>query len=92
MKRPLVPPAEVLPEVRQVQPGDVLRLCGCGYSAQLPDCPADCVGGLRLQVQRQQHLLLCRCGKSRRLPYCDGSHQPETPGFSSRFRRFFGLQ
>jgi CDGSH-type Zn-finger protein len=92
MKRSLMPPANILPEVRQVQPGEILLLCSCGRSVQLPDCPADCSSGLRLEVQRQQHLLLCRCAKSRRLPYCDGSHQPATPGLRSRCRRFFGLE
>jgi len=77
-----------LPEVRQVNPGETHLLCRCGRSPALPDCPADCSEGLRLQPVRQQLLLLCRCGLSRRLPYCDGSHSPPAEGLAARWRRF----
>ncbi|MES2819633.1 MAG: CDGSH iron-sulfur domain-containing protein [Pseudomonadota bacterium] len=87
-----MPAASLLPEVRQVQPGDTLLLCTCGRSPALPDCHAPCTQGLRLPIKRAQRLLLCRCGKSRQLPYCDGSHQAPAPGFTARWRRFFGFE
>ncbi|MBD9482295.1 CDGSH iron-sulfur domain-containing protein [Pseudomonas sp. PDM14] len=79
----------ILPEVRQVKPGDTLLLCRCGRSSTLPDCPADCPSGLRLTPAREQHLLLCRCGLSTRMPYCDGSHNRPVSGLQARIRRFF---
>jgi len=79
----------VLPEVRQVCPGDTYLLCRCGRSPQLPDCPAACAAALRLEPVRQQLLLLCRCGRSRNLPYCDGRHARPAPGFLARWRRFW---
>ncbi|MBM7059948.1 CDGSH iron-sulfur domain-containing protein [Pseudomonas sp. UL073] len=81
--------AVVLPEVRLVQPGDVLRLCRCGRSAQRPDCPADCAQALQLTIRREQRLLLCRCGRSAQLPYCDGSHAPPASGWRAKWRRFW---
>lgn len=80
--------SSVLPEVRQVSPGETHLLCRCGRSPALPDCPSDCADGLLLQPARQQFLLLCRCGLSRRLPYCDGSHSPPADGLKARWRRF----
>jgi CDGSH-type Zn-finger protein len=81
---------EVLPEVRAVEPGQVLRLCRCGSCASLPDAAADCAEVLELTVGRERHLLLCRCGLSARLPFCDGSHAPAAPGLKERWRRFTG--
>ncbi|HSC83514.1 MAG TPA: CDGSH iron-sulfur domain-containing protein [Pseudomonas sp.] len=81
-------PVVILPEVRQVCPGDTLLLCRCGRSPKLPDCPANCAHGLHLQPVREQRLLLCRCGHSRRMPYCDGSHNPPAPGLKARWQRF----
>jgi CDGSH-type Zn-finger protein len=78
----------LLPEVRQVSPGETHLLCRCGRSSALPDCPSDCTDGLLLRPARQQYLLLCRCGQSRRLPYCDGSHSPPAEGLKARWRRF----
>jgi CDGSH-type Zn-finger protein len=80
----------ILPEVRQVQPGDCLQLCNCGRSTTLPDCDAGCSGALRLDITRAQSLLLCCCARSARLPYCDGSHQPEAVGIRAKWRRFIG--
>ncbi|MHA6494244.1 CDGSH iron-sulfur domain-containing protein [Pseudomonas borbori] len=82
-------PAPILPEVRQVQPGDSLLLCRCGRSPRLPDCLAPCADGCELRPVRPQLLLLCRCAKSARLPYCDGSHAPPASGFKDRWRRFW---
>ncbi|MDF3932619.1 CDGSH iron-sulfur domain-containing protein [Pseudomonas citronellolis] len=81
---------EILPEVRLVQAGERLRLCRCGRSPDLPDCPADCAQALELVVPREQRLLLCRCGRSASLPYCDGKHAPPTEGWAGRWRRFVG--
>ncbi|MEK1905468.1 MAG: CDGSH iron-sulfur domain-containing protein [Pseudomonas sp.] len=81
-------PVVLLPEVRQVQPGETLLLCRCGRSPKLPDCPSGCPDGLRLEPLREQRLLLCRCGQSQRLPYCDGSHNPPAEGIRARWRRF----
>lgn len=82
----------ILPDVRRVAPGDCLRLCRCGRSPRLPDCPADCPDGLSLAVRRAQYLLLCRCGRSARLPYCDGSHAPAAPSLAEKWRRFCGRE
>nr|WP_279381577.1 CDGSH iron-sulfur domain-containing protein [Pseudomonas sp. 30_B] len=82
--------SEILPEVRPVEPGQILRLCGCGRCTSLPDAAGDCTRALDLTVGRERHLLLCRCGRSASLPYCDGSHAPETPGLKARWRRFMG--
>ncbi|MFV3367420.1 CDGSH iron-sulfur domain-containing protein [Pseudomonas sp. NY15435] len=79
-----------LPEVRTVEPGQVLRLCRCGRCACLPDADADCADALKLTVGRERHLLLCRCGLSAGLPFCDGSHAPAAPGLKERWRRFTG--
>jgi CDGSH-type Zn-finger protein len=81
--------APIRPEVRQVGPGETLLLCRCGRSPVLPDCPAPCSAGLRLEPVREQRLLLCRCGRSRRLPYCDGSHSPSAPSLNAKWRRFW---
>ncbi|MCT9632260.1 MULTISPECIES: CDGSH iron-sulfur domain-containing protein [Pseudomonas aeruginosa group] len=81
---------EFLPEVRRVSPGDTLRLCTCGASPSLPDCPADCRNGLTLHATRERLLLLCRCGRSADLPYCDGSHAPSASGLKGKWRRFRG--
>ncbi|MGQ7815390.1 CDGSH iron-sulfur domain-containing protein [Metapseudomonas furukawaii] len=78
-----------LPEVRLLQPGERCRLCRCGGSPLLPDCPADCPDGLAFTARREQRLLLCRCGRSSRLPWCDGSHSPPTPTLGLRWRRFW---
>ncbi|PAU65375.1 hypothetical protein BZL41_06805 [Pseudomonas sp. PIC25] len=80
--------AVILPEVRQVEPGDSLCLCRCGHSPILPDCPPHCVDGRRLVVTRSRLLLLCRCGRSRSLPYCDGSHSPAALGLKAKWKRF----
>ncbi|MDH4869503.1 CDGSH iron-sulfur domain-containing protein [Pseudomonas sp. BN515] len=82
-------PDPILPEVRLLQPGDQCRLCRCGRSERLPDCPPDCADGLSLTARREQRLLLCRCGQSARLPWCDGSHSPPTPSLGQRWRRFW---
>ncbi|WP_342246847.1 CDGSH iron-sulfur domain-containing protein [Pseudomonas sp. OTU5201] len=82
-------PDPILPEVRLLQPGDRCRLCRCGRSAELPDCPSGCPEGLILIAPREQRLLLCRCGQSMRLPWCDGSHSPPTSGLGQRWRRFW---
>ncbi|WP_083245837.1 CDGSH iron-sulfur domain-containing protein [Pseudomonas sp. TCU-HL1] len=82
-------PDPILPEVRLLQPGDCCRLCRCGRSPQLPDCPPDCADGFELTARREQRLLLCRCGQSARLPWCDGSHSPPTPSLGQRWRRFW---
>ncbi|MFP5423095.1 MAG: CDGSH iron-sulfur domain-containing protein [Gammaproteobacteria bacterium] len=82
-------PAPILPEVRQVKPGDTLLLCRCGRSSQLPDCVSACPDALKLQPEREQFLLLCRCARSQRLPYCDGSHNQPVSGFKARWRRFW---
>ncbi|MVW75164.1 CDGSH iron-sulfur domain-containing protein [Pseudomonas xionganensis] len=82
-------PEPLLPEVRQVNPGETHLLCRCGRSPRLPDCPVDCTAGLRLEPARQQFLLLCRCGRSRQLPYCDGRHARPAPGLAARWRRFW---
>ncbi|WP_259756889.1 CDGSH iron-sulfur domain-containing protein [Pseudomonas sp. GCEP-101] len=79
-----------MPEVRAVQPGQVLRLCRCGQCVTLPDAGVECVDALELTVSRERHLLLCRCGRSATLPYCDGSHAPAAPGLKERWRRFTG--
>jgi CDGSH-type Zn-finger protein len=81
---------ERLPEVRAVEPGQVLHLCRCGQCACLPDAAADCADVLEFRVGRERHLLLCRCGRSAKLPHCDGSHAPATPGLKERWRRFTG--
>jgi len=81
---------EILPEVRAVEPGQLLRLCRCGQCASLPDAAVDCADVLELAVGRERHLLLCRCGRSQRLPFCDGSHAPSAPGLKERWRRFVG--
>jgi CDGSH-type Zn-finger protein len=81
-------PAPILPEVRQVKPGDTWLLCRCGRSPQLPDCISACPDLLELRPEREQFLLLCRCARSQRLPYCDGSHNPSVSGFKARWRRF----
>ena len=78
----------ILPEVRQVNPGETYLLCRCGRSPTLPDCSPGCTAGLHLQPVRRQILLLCRCGLSARLPYCDGSHNPPTAGLRARWQRF----
>ncbi|BAN46897.1 CDGSH iron-sulfur domain-containing protein [Metapseudomonas resinovorans] len=78
-----------LPEVRLLQPGQRCRLCRCGRSARLPDCPADCPDGLDHTAPREQRLLLCRCGRSALMPYCDGSHNPPVDGLGQRWRRFW---
>ncbi|UVE16774.1 CDGSH iron-sulfur domain-containing protein [Pseudomonas sp. LS44] len=83
---PLLP---ILPEVRQVRPGDILQLCVCGRSPDTPDCPADCRKAKRLIIARDQRLLLCRCGRSADLPYCDGSHVPAASTWRSKWRRFW---
>jgi len=83
------PQGLVLPEVRQVKPGDALLLCRCGRSPQLPDCLSACVDALELLPEREQFLLLCRCGLSQRLPYCDGSHNQPVAGFKARWWRFW---
>lgn len=82
-------PAPVLPEVRQVKPGDTLQLCRCGRSSQLPDCVCTCPEKLELLPEREQFLLLCRCGLSHRLPYCDGSHHPPVRSLKDRWWRFW---
>ncbi|MED5606880.1 MULTISPECIES: CDGSH iron-sulfur domain-containing protein [Pseudomonas] len=82
--------SEILPEVRHVEAGQALRLCRCGRSPTLPDCPADCARALAWVAPREQFLLLCRCGRSADLPYCDGSHAPPTEGWAGRWRRFIG--
>ncbi|MGB4073355.1 CDGSH iron-sulfur domain-containing protein [Pseudomonas sp.] len=82
-------PAPILPEVRQVKPGDTLLLCRCGRSPQLPDCSTGCSAGLHVLPQREQFLLLCRCGQSQCLPYCDGSHNRPVNGLKTRWLRFF---
>ncbi|WP_315810458.1 CDGSH iron-sulfur domain-containing protein [Pseudomonas sp. C9-3] len=64
----------VLPEVRPVTSGQVLRLCRCGHCASLPDANEQCPDALELTVKRERYLLLCRCGRSAELPYCDGQH------------------
>ncbi|AYC31974.1 CDGSH iron-sulfur domain-containing protein [Pseudomonas cavernae] len=79
----------MLPEVRQVQPGDTVHLCVCGRSPQAPDCPDTCPQGTSLTIVREQRLLLCRCGRSRDLPYCDGSHNPPAPGWRGKWQRFW---
>ncbi|MBB2495624.1 CDGSH iron-sulfur domain-containing protein [Aquipseudomonas ullengensis] len=81
-------PFVMLPEVRQVLPGETLLLCRCGRSPELPDCLSGCTDGLRLEPLREQRLLLCRCGQSQRLPYCDGSHNPPAKGLKARWQRF----
>jgi CDGSH-type Zn-finger protein len=81
-------PAPILPEVRQVKPGDTLLLCRCGRSPQLPDCISACPDLLELRPEREQFLLLCRCARSQRLPYCDGSHNSSVSGFKAHWRRF----
>lgn len=83
-------PVDILPEVRRVEPGQPQRLCHCGRSSTLPDCPADCRDALELSVPRKRLLLLCRCGRSASLPYCDGSHAPPAKGWAARWRRFIG--
>lgn len=80
----------ILPEVRQVRPGDSLCLCRCGRSSSLPDCDRRCDEALQLEPVREQRLLLCRCGRSADLPYCDGSHNPPAPGLRGKWRRFLG--
>ena len=80
---------QILPEVRLVKPGEVHRLCCCGHSAEMPNCPSDCKQSLELRPKREQRLLLCRCGRSAHLPYCDGSHSPSAPGLLDKWRRFF---
>ncbi|WXL27062.1 CDGSH iron-sulfur domain-containing protein [Ectopseudomonas mendocina] len=82
-------PAPILPEVRQVKPGDTLSLCRCGRSPQLPDCLQACSDKLELTIQREQLLLLCRCGLSKSLPYCDGRHNRPVDGLGARVQRFF---
>ncbi|MFJ3048910.1 MULTISPECIES: CDGSH iron-sulfur domain-containing protein [Pseudomonas nitroreducens/multiresinivorans group] len=78
----------VLPEVRPVTSGQVLRLCRCGRCACLPDAAADCPDVFELTVARQRHLLLCRCGRSTELPYCDGrSHAAGERWFSGLLRK-----
>ncbi|WP_447755883.1 CDGSH iron-sulfur domain-containing protein [Pseudomonas nicosulfuronedens] len=81
---------EILPEVRAVEPGQVLRLCRCGQCASLPDAAADCADVLELTIRRERHLLLCRCGRSAKMPHCDGSHTPVAQGLVGRWRRFSG--
>ncbi|WP_328822203.1 CDGSH iron-sulfur domain-containing protein [Aquipseudomonas guryensis] len=81
-------PTLILPEVRQVKPGETHLLCRCGRSSALPDCSSFCPEALRLEPVREQRLLLCRCGRSQRLPYCDGSHNPPVDGLRARWRRF----
>lgn len=81
-------PAPILPEVRQVKPGDTLSLCRCGRSPQLPDCLSTCTEKLELKIQREQRLLLCRCGQSKDLPFCDGQHNQPVNGFAARLKRF----
>ncbi|MDA7085400.1 CDGSH iron-sulfur domain-containing protein [Pseudomonas sp. SA3-5] len=78
----------ILPEVRQVKPGETHLLCRCGHSSALPDCSPGCCAGLRLEPRHEQRLLLCRCGQSRHLPYCDGRHNPPVDGLRARWRRF----
>ncbi|MDD0844770.1 CDGSH iron-sulfur domain-containing protein [Pseudomonas sp. Gutcm_11s] len=78
----------ILPEVRQVSPGETHLLCRCGRSSALPDCSSNCTDGLLLQPVRQQFVLLCRCGLSARMPYCDGSHNPPAVGLKARWQRF----
>ncbi|WP_375737533.1 CDGSH iron-sulfur domain-containing protein [Pseudomonas boanensis] len=79
----------ILPEVRHLQPGNVCRLCRCGRSSELPDCPTHCPDGLVIQAGREQFLLLCRCGHSARLPYCDGSHNLPKPTLGQCWWRFW---
>lgn len=81
-------PIPILPEVRQVKPGETHLLCRCGRSSVLPDCTLLCPTALRLEPDREQHLLLCRCGQSQRLPYCDGRHNRPVDGLWARWRRF----
>jgi CDGSH-type Zn-finger protein len=81
-------PAPIRPLVRRVMPGDQLRLCHCGQSATLPDCPAACPQSLQIDVQREQLLLLCHCGLSLNLPYCDGRHAGSGQSLAERWRRF----
>lgn len=83
------PQDPVLPEVRQVKPGDTLLLCRCGRSPWLPDCVSACTDVLELLPEREQFLLLCRCGQSRCLPYCDGSHNRPVSGLKARWLRFY---
>lgn len=80
---------QTLPEVRQVKPGEVHRLCRCGHSPKMPNCTSGCAQSLILYPEREQRLLLCRCSRSADLPYCDGSHSPPVSGLADRWRRFF---
>ena len=77
-----------LPEVRLLNAGDTVRLCTCGQSAQLPDCPPTCAHAMIHTAKREQRLLLCRCGRSKNLPFCDGNHNPPAPSLKEKWRRF----
>ncbi|CAM3074170.1 Uncharacterized conserved protein [Ectopseudomonas mendocina] len=81
---------QLLPEVRLVSPGETHRLCRCGHSSEMPNCPPGCAQSLILHPEREQRLLLCRCARSASLPYCDGSHSPLAPSLADKWRRFFG--
>jgi len=83
------PLSPLLPEVRLFNAGDTSRLCTCGHSAQLPDCPSPCENALTFTAIREQRLLLCRCGRSQKLPFCDGSHNPPAPSWRAKWRRFW---
>ncbi|MCY1286599.1 hypothetical protein D9M68_320610 [compost metagenome] len=81
--------APILPEVRHVQPGDVLCLCACGCCPSRPDAAPDCPLPRRMTVGREQRLLLCGCGRSASLPYCDGRHAPPASGLKAKWWRFW---
>ncbi len=85
-----IPSKPQLPEVRQVDAGDCVRLCACGQSPEYPDCVANCANAIVRRFTRKQFLLLCRCGRSARLPYCDGSHVPAAPTLREKWRLFSG--
>ncbi|WP_236620487.1 CDGSH iron-sulfur domain-containing protein [Pseudomonas sp. ATCC 13867] len=81
---------QMLPEVRSVAPGQVLRLCRCGQCASRPDAAEGCADALDMTVGRERYLSLCRCGRSASLPHCDGAHAPEASGLKARWQRFMG--
>ncbi|HBZ94164.1 MAG TPA: hypothetical protein DEO91_10805 [Pseudomonas sp.] len=81
---------QILPEVRLVKPGETHRLCRCGHSPEMPNCPPDCAQSLILHPEREQRLRLGRCTRAASRPYCDGSHNPPAPVLCDKWRRFFG--